>query len=626
MLGVIVVLSVISTLSYGQSSASGATVPNLVNFAGTLKDSGGHPIQSITGVTFSLYAQEEGGAPLWLETQTVRADGKGNYTVQLGATKAEGLPLELFTSGTARWLGVRINGGEEQPRVLLVSVPYALKAADSQTLGGLPPSAFVLAAPPIAQGTVFSPAPSPADISTAVFPAAIAPAAVSGTGTTDFLPLWTNSTGALGNSILFQSGTGTTAKVGINTTTPAVTLDVNGSENVHGTLNLASTGAATATAGKNSAPLDFTASAYNSSTKTATPQKLVFQAEPVGNDTASAAAALSLLYSSNNATPVETGLKFGKNGVITFASAQTFPGTGTITGVEPGAGLMGGGVKGTVTLKVDATQIPFLASFNTFSSTQEANVSGEIGLLGVSDDSYGLYGTSSTGDGAIGQSTSGNGVDGFSNSGTGVNASSNSLYGVLGQSNTNFGVAGVSTSGNGVFGQTSTATQSGVLGTQENSSGNWALFGFGNIGATGTKSSVVAVDNGARQVALYAVEAPGVWFEDYGSGHLVSGVATVKIDPAYAQTVNTRVEYHVYVTPDGECEGLYVTARTASGFEVRELHQGKSNVAFDYRIIALRRGYETKRLEDVTHATPRANIEIPRPVHARPVARTATVK
>jgi hypothetical protein len=36
------------------------------------------------------------------------------------------MPVELFTSGEPRWLGVRINGGEEQPRVLLVSIPYAL--------------------------------------------------------------------------------------------------------------------------------------------------------------------------------------------------------------------------------------------------------------------------------------------------------------------------------------------------------------------------------------------------------------------------------------------------------------------------------------------------------------------
>lgn len=36
-------------------------------------------------------------------------------------------------------------------------------------------------------------------------------------------------------------------------------------------------------------------------------------------------------------------------------------------------------------------------------------------------------------------------------------------------------------------------------------------------------------------------------------------------------------------------------------------------MAFDYRVIALRRGYETKRLADVTNATPRSAIETLRP-------------
>jgi len=40
-----------------------------------------------------------------------------------------------------------LPGEEAQPRVLLVSVPYALESADAQTLGGLPASAFAKAAP-----------------------------------------------------------------------------------------------------------------------------------------------------------------------------------------------------------------------------------------------------------------------------------------------------------------------------------------------------------------------------------------------------------------------------------------------------------------------------------------------
>jgi len=39
---------------------------------------------------------------------------------------------------------------------------------------------------------------------------------------------------------------------------------------------------------------------------------------------------------------------------------------------------------------------------------------------------------------------------------------------------------------------------------------------------------------------------------------------------------------------------------SASGFEVHEPHHRRSNAAFDYRIVALRRGFESVRLEDMT--------------------------
>jgi len=116
--------------------AAATSVPRLVNFAGRAVDEQGKPVAGIAGVTFAIYKSQYEGAALWTETQNVSPDAKGNYTVQLGASTAEGLPLELFSSGEARWLGVRVNGGIEQARVLLLSVPYALKAADAQTLGG----------------------------------------------------------------------------------------------------------------------------------------------------------------------------------------------------------------------------------------------------------------------------------------------------------------------------------------------------------------------------------------------------------------------------------------------------------------------------------------------------------
>jgi hypothetical protein len=111
---------------------------------------------------------------------------------------------------------------------------------------------------------------------------------------------------------------------------------------------------------------------------------------------------------------------------------------------------------------------------------------------------------------------------------------------------------------------------------------------------------VVPVGHSQRQVALYAVESPQNWFEDFGRGRLESGVGRIALEPTFAQIVNTGSDYHVFLTPEGECRGLYVSNASATGFEVHELGFGRSNVAFSYRIVALRRGYEDVRLEDKT--------------------------
>ncbi|MGO9268893.1 MAG: hypothetical protein ACLQOO_01295, partial [Terriglobia bacterium] len=141
------------------SGTSASVVPRLIKFSGEInpqisqikqikesEDGKSQPL-TVVGLSFSLYELQEGGSPLWSETQKVQLDGQGRYTVLLGTTEAEGLPLDLFTSGKALWLGVQpqLPGAVEQPRVLLVAVPYALKASDADTLGGLPASAFLTA-------------------------------------------------------------------------------------------------------------------------------------------------------------------------------------------------------------------------------------------------------------------------------------------------------------------------------------------------------------------------------------------------------------------------------------------------------------------------------------------------
>ncbi len=121
-------------------SAATVKIPPLIKFNGTIAHS-----QGIVGATFALYRDQTGGAPLWLETQNITVDEKGQYFVYLGANHAQGLPVDLFSSGEARWLGVQPEGQAEQERILLFSVPYALAAGDAQSFGGKPLSSFVLA-------------------------------------------------------------------------------------------------------------------------------------------------------------------------------------------------------------------------------------------------------------------------------------------------------------------------------------------------------------------------------------------------------------------------------------------------------------------------------------------------
>ena len=142
---VMLTASLLAAQSSSSTSSSTTPVPRLIKFSGAVKDDQGRPKTGVVGVTFALYQDQDRGSPLWLETQNVQADSKGNYTALLGSTKSEGLPAELFASNEARWLGVQPEGQAEQPRVLLLSVPYALKAVDAETLSGKPASAFVLA-------------------------------------------------------------------------------------------------------------------------------------------------------------------------------------------------------------------------------------------------------------------------------------------------------------------------------------------------------------------------------------------------------------------------------------------------------------------------------------------------
>jgi hypothetical protein len=163
--------------------------------------------------------------------------------------------------------------------------------------------------------------------------------------------------------------------------------------------------------------------------------------------------------------------------------------------------------------------------------------------------------------------------------------SANSSYGQLG---TILNI-GSSTYATGVYGDG--GADYGVYGRGQ----LYGVFSDGPTGSESYQSAAVALPDN-RVVELYAMESSENWFEDFGSGELRDGVGDVALDPTFALTVNTGTPYHVFLTPSGDCQGLYVTRKTATGFQVRELRGGKSNIAFDYRVVAKRRGYEDLRM------------------------------
>ncbi|MBM2814913.1 MAG: hypothetical protein HW421_1675 [Ignavibacteria bacterium] len=109
----------------------------------------------------------------------------------------------------------------------------------------------------------------------------------------------------------------------------------------------------------------------------------------------------------------------------------------------------------------------------------------------------------------------------------------------------------------------------------------------------GTKNAAVPTSQGNR--LLYCEEATQVWFSDYGFGKLENGVATIKIDPLFAETVTLTDNYHVFLQSYSEAE-IIVISRTQTQFVVK-LRTGEPNAEFSYRIVAKRKGFEKERLE-----------------------------
>jgi hypothetical protein len=229
-------------------------------------------------------------------------------------------------------------------------------------------------------------------------------------------------------------------------------------------------------------------------------------------------------------------------------------------GVE-GDSVFGTGVFGTT------------ANTNPLSTALQAGVGGfDINANPSTDANVGVLGFSGFVGGA-GLSGSGIGLFGISQHGAGMIASAENSDGVgLIVTNRAGGVLMIAHNG---------ATNKDVMSLD--GKGNMILAG--TLKQHGTPLAVTHTSGGGDLIASVPRQTQAT-IEDFGEAQLIGGRAYVRLDPAFASTIDASRPYFVFITPQGDNRGLYVTQRSASGFAVRESQAGRSTLAFDYRIVA----------------------------------------
>ena len=114
----------------------------------------------------------------------------------------------------------------------------------------------------------------------------------------------------------------------------------------------------------------------------------------------------------------------------------------------------------------------------------------------------------------------------------------------------------------------------------------------GSLSVAGTKNRIIDTENyDTRKQYCYETATP--YFGDIGSGCTDNtGKCYIDINDIFSETVNTGVEYQVFLQKEGQGD-LWVEEKTDSYFVVR----GTENLKFSWEIKAIQRDYEFERLE-----------------------------
>lgn len=220
--------------------------------------------------------------------------------------------------------------------------------------------------------------------------------------------------------------------------------------------------------------------------------------------------------------------------------------------------------------------------------------------------SLGMLGTGSTG--ATGQTSVVGGIGVF---GTNTDLTSTlniGVQGVVGDLSSVFadfkGVVGLSNNiaNNWGYGGYFIGEYAGVYGYNPTTTVGYGVYYSGNLGGSGTKSCIMKTSQGPR--ALYCVESPENYFEDYGTSKLINGRARIEIDPLFLETItiNNENPYKVFIQMTDEIPNNVHIVKHDTYFEVIENNNGTSTAEFDWRLVAKRKGFEKLRLKEAPEA------------------------
>jgi hypothetical protein len=215
------------------------------------------------------------------------------------------------------------------------------------------------------------------------------------------------------------------------------------------------------------------------------------------------------------------------------------------------------------------------STFGTNSGVLGYNYWGDIYTFGVTGTSYNDY--TRTG-GVLGAETSGTywGSLGYKNSGS-------ATFGVYGSAGYASGAGLLPTTefegiGGGFYGGVVGSISKGAIIGQLNSG---ELFSSYNSGNTYTKGkNVEMVENNGSSTPMYAVTSTEVTMYAKGAAQLVNGEAFISFENNYANLLGENPI--VTVSPNGNCNGVYIASVSKKGFTVKEMNAGTSNVQISW--------------------------------------------